>query len=62
MRLRSVLDPKVAALITRKPTGHSVLAEKKAKARINGQPIARRTDQRDGDVIEVGTLKLLFFP
>lgn len=60
VKLKGVFDPKVAALITRKPSGYAILPEAKAKVRINGQLISQRTDLKDGDVIEIGSLKLLF--
>lgn len=60
VRLRGVFDPKVAALITRKPTAYSIPPEGKTRVRINGEPITQRTDLKDGDVREVESLKLLF--
>lgn len=60
IRLRGLFEPKVAAIITRKPTGYSLLPEGKAKVLLNGQAVSRRTDLKDGDVIEVGQLRLLF--
>lgn len=60
VRLRGLFEPRVAAIITRKPTGYSILPEEKAKVRLNGQPVSQRTDLKDGDVIEVGSVRLLF--
>lgn len=60
VKLKGVFEPKVAALITRKPSGYAILPEAKARVRINGQVISQRTDLKDGDVIEIGSLKLLF--
>lgn len=60
VRLRGLFEPKVAAIIARKPTGYSLLPEGKAKVLLNGQAVSQRTDLKDGDVIEVGSLKLLF--
>lgn len=60
VRLRGLFEPKVAAIIARKPTGYSLLPEGKAKIRLNGRAVSQRTDLKDGDVIELGSLKLLF--
>lgn len=60
VRLRGLFEPKVAAIIARKPAGYSLLPEEKAKLRLNGQAVVQRTDLKDGDIIEVGSVKLLF--
>ncbi len=60
VRLRGLFEPKVAAIIARKPTGYSLLPEGKVKVLLNGQAVSRRTDLKDGDVIEVGSFRLLF--
>lgn len=60
IKLRGLFEPKVAAIIARKPAGYSLLPEGKLKVRLNGRAISQRTDLKEGDVIEVGSLKLLF--
>jgi pSer/pThr/pTyr-binding forkhead associated (FHA) protein len=60
VRLRGLFEPKVAALINRKPSGYSILPEEKTKVRVNGETVTRQTELSDGDVIEVGSIKLLF--
>lgn len=60
IRLKGLFDPKVAALINRKPSGYSILPEEKVKIKVNGELVSRQTELSDGDVIEVGALKLLF--
>jgi|YNPNPStandDraft_1061719.scaffolds.fasta_scaffold04822_5 pSer/pThr/pTyr-binding forkhead associated (FHA) protein len=60
IRLKGLFEPKVAALINRKPSGYSILPEEKVKVKVNGELITRQTELSDGDVIEVGSLKLLF--
>lgn len=60
IRLKGIFDPKVAALINRKPSGYSILPEEKVKIKVNGELVSRQTELSDGDVIEVGALKLLF--
>jgi pSer/pThr/pTyr-binding forkhead associated (FHA) protein len=60
IRLKGLFESKVAAFINRKPTGYSILPEEKGKVKVNGEIIAHQTDLSDGDVIEVGSLKLIF--
>jgi pSer/pThr/pTyr-binding forkhead associated (FHA) protein len=60
IRLKGLFDPKVAAFINRKPSGYSILPEEKGKVKVNGETIARQTELSDGDVIEVGSLKMVF--
>ncbi len=60
IRLKGLFDPKVAALINRRPSGYSILPEEKVKIKVNGELVTRQTELSDGDVIEVGALKLLF--
>ncbi len=60
VRLRGLFEPKVAAIIARKAKGYSLLPEGKARVLLNGQQISQRTDLKSGDVIEIGSLKLVF--
>ncbi len=60
IRLKGLFDPKVAALISRKRTGYAILPEEKGKVKVNGETVTRQTDLSDGDVIEVGSFKIVF--
>jgi len=53
--------PKVAAFISKKPTGYSILSsEEKSKVKVNGELISKQTELSDGDIIEIGSVKLVF--
>ncbi len=60
IRLKGPFGPKVAAFISRKPSGYAILPEEKVKVKVNGELITHQIDLSDGDVIETGSLKLLF--
>jgi hypothetical protein len=51
----------VAAFINKKPSGYSILpSEEKSKVKVNGELISKQTDLSDGDIIEIGSVKLVF--
>lgn len=60
IRLKGPFAPKVAAFISRKPSGYSILPEEKVRVKVNGQLVRSQTDLSDGDIIDVGSLKLEF--
>jgi pSer/pThr/pTyr-binding forkhead associated (FHA) protein len=61
IRLKGVFAPKTAAFINKKPSGYSIIpSEEKIHIKINGETISRQTELSDGDVIEIGSLKMVF--
>jgi len=61
IKLKGTFAPKVAALINKKPSGYSMIpSEEKSKVKINSRRITKQTTLADGDVIEIGSEKLLF--
>jgi pSer/pThr/pTyr-binding forkhead associated (FHA) protein len=61
IKLKGAFAPKVAAMISKKPSGFSILpSEEKSKVKVNGDQISKQTDLSDGDIIEVGSVKLVF--
>lgn len=60
LRLRGLFDPKIAAVIARRPDGYSLLPEQKGRVKLNGVAILERVDLKEGDVIEIGHFKIEF--
>lgn len=61
IKLKGTFAPKVAAFINKKPSGYSILpSEEKSKVKVNGELISKQTDLSDGDIIEIGAVKLIF--
>jgi pSer/pThr/pTyr-binding forkhead associated (FHA) protein len=60
IRLKGPFAPKMAAYINRKPSGYSILPEDKVRVKVNGELVTSQTDLADGDVIDVGSLKIEF--
>lgn len=61
IRLRGLLTPKVAALVNRRKEGYFINPVGNAAVRVNGERVNERCDLKDGDVVEVGKLKLQFY-
>ncbi len=61
VKLKGWFVPKTAAMIKRAAGGYSVSkAEGGKKVSVNGQPINGKASLQDGDVLEVGSVKLYF--
>jgi pSer/pThr/pTyr-binding forkhead associated (FHA) protein len=61
IKLKGTFAPKVAAMISKKPTGFSILpSEEKSKVKVNGDQISKQIELTDGDIIEIGSVKLVF--
>jgi pSer/pThr/pTyr-binding forkhead associated (FHA) protein len=60
IRLKGPFAPKVAAYVNRKPTGYSIIPEEKVRVKVNGELVSRQTELSNGDIIDVGSLKLEF--
>ncbi|MBZ0155089.1 MAG: FHA domain-containing protein [Alphaproteobacteria bacterium] len=61
IRLKGLFAPKVAALINRRREGYFINPVGSAGVRVNGNRIAGRYDLKDGDIVEVGRLKIQFY-
>ena len=61
IRLRGLFAPKVAALINRRKEGYFINPVGGTVTKVNGSRIEERYDLKDGDIIEVGKVKMQFF-
>lgn len=61
IRLRGFFAPKRAALVNRRREGYFITPTGSTTVRINGQAIDQRHDLKDGDIVDVGRLKLQFY-
>lgn len=61
IRLRGLFTPKVAALVNRRKEGYFISPAGGATVKINGERVSERHDLKDGDIVEVGKIKLQFF-
>lgn len=62
VKLTGWFAPKVAALISRNETAYVIsLSEESKKILVNGAPVQGRCDLKDGDLIEVASVKMYFY-
>jgi len=61
IQLKGFFAPKVAALVNRRKEGYFITPSSGKHLKINGKEIERRYDLKDGDIVEVGSLKLQFY-
>lgn len=61
IRLKGFFAPKLAALINRRKEGYFITPSGEKEMKVNGKAIDRRYDLKDGDIVEVGNLKLQFY-
>lgn len=61
IRMKGFFAPKVAAMINRRKEGYFITSAGGKELKVNGATIDRRYDLRDGDIVEVGSLKLQFY-
>lgn len=61
IRLKGFFAPKVAAMINRRKEGYFITSAGGKELKINGKTIDHRYDLKDGDVVEVGSIKLQFY-
>ena len=61
IQLKGLFAPKVAALVNRRKEGYFITPSSDKELKINGQKIDHRYDLKDGDIVEVGNLKLQFY-
>lgn len=61
IKLKGFFAPKMAALVNRRKEGYFITPSGGKELKVNGKIIERRYDLKDGDVVEVGNLKLQFY-
>ena len=61
IKLKGFFAPKLAALINRRKEGYFITPSGDKGLKVNGKTIDRRYDLKDGDIVEVGNLKLQFY-
>ena len=61
IRLKGFFAPKVAALVNRRKEGYFITPSSGKDLKVNDQKISQRCDLKDGDMVEVGDLKMQFY-
>ncbi len=60
IKIKGLFAPDIAALISKRPTGYLITAVKDGYPKLNNKPLSGQSDLNDGDIVEVGGIKLLF--
>lgn len=61
IKLKGFFAPKMAALVNRRKEGYFITPSGGKELKVNGQAVEKRYDLKDGDIVEVGNLKLQFY-
>lgn len=61
IRLKGFFAPKRALLVNRRKEGYFIIPTGSKTIKVNGIPIDQRYDLKDGDIVEIGRLKLQFY-
>ncbi|MEN6319846.1 MAG: FHA domain-containing protein [Syntrophaceae bacterium] len=61
IHLKGFFAPKVAALINRRKEGYFITPAGGKSLKVNGQEVDHRYDMKDGDIVEIASLKLQFY-
>lgn len=61
IRLKGFFAPAVAALVNRRKEGYFMTPASGKSFKVNGQDVKTRYDLKDGDLVEVGNLKMQFY-
>jgi pSer/pThr/pTyr-binding forkhead associated (FHA) protein len=61
IRLKGFFAPAVAALVNRRKEGYFMTPASGKSFKVNGQDVKTKYDLKDGDLVEVGNLKMQFF-
>lgn len=61
IKLKGFFAPKLAALVNRRKEGYFITPSSGKDMKVNGKEIGQRYDLKDGDIVEVGNLKLQFY-
>jgi pSer/pThr/pTyr-binding forkhead associated (FHA) protein len=61
IRLKGFFAPKVAALVNRRKEGYFINPSSGKELKVNDQKVSQRYDLKDGDIVEIGDLKMQFY-
>ncbi|HOE80400.1 MAG TPA: FHA domain-containing protein [Smithellaceae bacterium] len=61
IRLRGLFAPRRAALVNRRKEGYFITPTSRKSIKVNGNVIEQRHDLKDGDIVDIGRLKLQFY-
>ncbi len=61
IRLKGLFAPKRVLLVNRRKEGYFIIPTGSKAVQVNGHPIDQRYDLKDGDIVEIGRLKLQFY-
>jgi pSer/pThr/pTyr-binding forkhead associated (FHA) protein len=61
IRLRGIFAPGRAALVNRRKEGYFITPTGSKTIKVNGNAIDQRHDLKDGDIVDIGRLKLQFY-
>lgn len=61
IRLKGFFAPKVAALVNRRKEGYFITPSSGKELKVNDQKVVQRYDLKDGDIVEIGDLKMQFY-
>ena len=61
IKLKGFFAPKVAALVNRRKDGYFINPSGGKDLKVNGKKVEQRCDLKDGDMVEVGDLKMQFY-
>jgi len=61
IKLKGFFAPKVAALVNRRKDGYFINPSGGKDLKVNGKKVEQRCDLKDGDLVEVGDLKMQFY-
>jgi pSer/pThr/pTyr-binding forkhead associated (FHA) protein len=61
IRIKGFFAPKVAALINRRKEGYFISPSGGRAVMVNGQEINQRYDLKDGDMVDIGGIKMQFY-
>lgn len=61
IRLKGFFAPKRAALVNRRKEGYFITPTRSKTIKVNGNVIEQRHDLKDGDIVDIGRLKMQFY-
>jgi len=61
IHMKGFFAPKVAALVNRRKEGYFINPSTGKELKINNQKVSQRYDLKDGDIVEIGDLKMQFY-
>jgi pSer/pThr/pTyr-binding forkhead associated (FHA) protein len=61
IRMKGFFAPKMAALVNRRKEGYFINPSSGKELKVNKQKVAQRYDLKDGDIVEIGDLKMQFY-